>query len=400
MKNISLSLLAALSLSTFTFAIPAHAQTPPSVLQPYKAYNAAMQAKDYKTALRKGEAAWKAAERELGESKTTGDLAFNYGFLEKAQGSDKKAVKPLMRAADLSATPTIRVEREVELVAVLDALKDYDNAKKRTAFALDYAEKNGMGSSIFAAELMVFEINECNRRANRAARKNIGGGRLGSRVEVRKNPEKYLSRIQAECGKRAEQALSIFNANAGQSRPDFVAAAANAVGYAKERDKDWLGAALAYQSSRAASEDKLGRAHPLVAHTIGRWLNARTLLKNDGKLETAMQSGFKDDWPFVQDTPKVQSSKRVEPDFATSVINSQRLTGYAILLTDVSDSGQATNMRVLTSHPGDAYVKMSREALEKWQFPPKSAGEAVGFRKDIAIPFSYVVFDRDTQETL
>jgi len=77
MKNLTLSLIAAVSISTLTLTEPAAAQTPPSVLQPYKAYNAAMQTKNYKTALREGKAAWKAAEKELGGNKTTGDLAFN-----------------------------------------------------------------------------------------------------------------------------------------------------------------------------------------------------------------------------------------------------------------------------------------------------------------------------------
>ncbi len=84
-----------------------------------------MAAGDYKTALREGKSAWKAAERELGDSKTTGDLAFNYGFLEKTKGSHKNALKPLQRAVKLAKTAAVRVERDVELVAVMDGLEDY-----------------------------------------------------------------------------------------------------------------------------------------------------------------------------------------------------------------------------------------------------------------------------------
>ena len=89
MKNLSLSLLAALSLSTFTLATSASAASPESVMNPYKAYNAAIQSGDFKTAIKKGKAAWQAAEKEFGDSKTTGDLAFNYGFIEGNQGTSK-----------------------------------------------------------------------------------------------------------------------------------------------------------------------------------------------------------------------------------------------------------------------------------------------------------------------
>ena len=401
MKNISFSFLAALSLATFTLstATPAFAQTPPSVLQPYKAYNAAMQSKDYKTALREGKAAWKAAEKELGGNKTTGDLAFNYGFLEKAQGTPKDSIKALTRSVELAASPAVRVEREAELVGVLDATGDFKTAAKRAEAGLEYAMANGMGNSVFAAELMVFEINECNRRAGRAAKKNLRGERLGSRVSVKSAPEEYLARIQAQCAKRGEQALAIFNANPTLARPRFVVAAANAVGYSKEREGDFKGAAMAYQNSRDMGEESLGRMHPLMRHTIGRWLNARQRLDFNGDLDAAQASGMKEMWPYVQDSPKVKATSLGKADFGTSVINNQRLSGHVIFLTDIDDAGRPTNIRVLDAQPGDAYVKMSKEALMKSVYPAKSAGEPSTYRKDVAVPYTYIVYDRNTQDT-
>lgn len=399
MKKRSLSLLAAISLSVFAIPYTANAQTPASVLQPYKAYNAAMQSKNYKTALKEGAAAWKAAERELGGNKTTGDLAFNYGFLEKAQGAPKKAVQPLERSIELAATPAVRVEREAELVGVLDGLGDYKTATKRAEAGLKYAQANGLGESVFAAELMVFEINECNRRAGRAAKKNLRGERLGSRVSVKSAPEEYLARIQEQCAARGEQALAIFNANPTLARPAFVVAAANAVGYSKEREGDFKAAAIAYQESREVGEKTLGRMHPLMRHTIGRWLNARERLAFNDELDEAKQSGLREMWPYVQDGPKIRATTKKDADFATSVINMQRLSGHVIFLTDISDSGAPINIRVLDSQPGDAYVKMSQEALNGYVYPPKTAGEPEGFRKDVAVPFSYIVYDRETQDT-
>lgn len=399
MKNLSLSLLAVLSFSAFSFSLPAFAQTPPSVLQPYKAYNAAMATKNYKTALREGKAAWKAGEKELGDSKTTGDLAFNYGFLEKAQGTPKNAVKALERSVELASTAAVQLEREAELVDLLDMNGDYKKASKRAKAALDYAEANGIGNSVFAGELLVFEVNECNRRAGRAAKKNLRGSRTGSRIAVTKSPEEYLGRIQAECGELGERALAIFNANPTQSRPRFAVAAANSVGYAKEREGDFKGAMMAYQNSRELGEETLGRMHPLMRHTIGRWLNARRRVDFDGKLDAAKTAGIKEMWPYIQDRPKVSATKTKAADFGTSVINTRRLSGHVIFLTDVDDAGRPTNMRVMDAQPDDAYVKISEEALSQFVYPPKQPGEAADFRKDIAVPFTYIVYDRDTQDT-
>ena len=358
-----------------------------------------MAAGDYKTALREGKSAWKAAERELGDSKTTGDLAFNYGFLEKTKGSHKNALKPLQRAVKLAKTAAVRVERDVELVAVMDGLEDYKGLKSYTDKALKNAQSNGMGNSVFAGELMVYQVNGCNRNAARAAKGNMRGERSGSRVKNTSNPEERLARIQEKCAKQADQALTIFKANPGVARSDFVAAAANAVGYAQERRNDWAGAAMTYQFSRSAIEKELGRGHPLVKHTIGRWVNSRSQLNYKGKLDAARQAGLKDNWPYIQDGPKVAEAKRVEADIGTSSIDRRRLSGYTILLTDVTDSGQTTNIRIVDSWPEVGYQKASKAALAKWQYAPKTGSEPAGFRKDIAVPFTFIVYDRDTQDT-
>jgi len=287
MKNLTLSLIAAVSVSTLTLAVPANAQTPPSVLQPYKAYNTAMQTKDYKTALREGKA-----------------------------------------------------------LALLNLLQ-------RPPFG--WSEKQNSSACLMPLAII--------RR------------------------------------QRGEQALAIFNANPTLARPAFVVAAANAVGYSKEREGDFKAAAMAYQNSREVGETSLGRMHPLMRHTIGRWLNARERLDFNEDLAAAKASGMKEMWPYIQDSPKVKATKLGKADFGTSVINTQRLSGHVIFLTDIDDAGRPINIRVLDAQPGDAYVKMSKAALMKSVFPPKTAGEPTAFRKDVAVPYAYIVYDRNTQDT-
>jgi hypothetical protein len=108
---------------------------------------------------------------------------------------------------------------------------------------------------------------------------------------------------------------------------------------------------------------------------------------------------MKEMWPYVQDSPKVRATTLGKADFGTSVINNQRLSGHVILLTDIDDAGRPTNIRVLDAQPGDAYVKMSKAAMMKSVYPAKSSGEPSNFRKDVAVPYTYIVYDRNTQET-
>ena len=376
----------------------AQAQVPSNVMDAYKAYNAAMQAADYKTALKEGRKAWKNAESAMGDGKTTGDLAFNYGFLEQARGNPKSSLKALKRAAELSATGETRMEREVELVKAYEKAGEFDDAIKRSQSAQKYADANGLSRTVFVGELLVHDTNACNRRAARAADKPANpSGRTGSRLSVKQNPEEYAARIQAQCAKTAERALSIFQANPKMVQPKYMAAASNAVGYAHERAGDYLSAALAYQTSREAIEDTLGRQNGLVAHTVGRWVNARARLEFLDKLDEAKAAGLCDCWPYTQTTPKVAITDRGNLTEQKMTLNNTAGSGYAILQVDVTDSGEPTNIRVLDSWPDEVYVAQSKRKLLSYSFERKGSNEPADYRKDLTIPFTYTVFDRESQ---
>jgi hypothetical protein len=63
----------------------------------YSAYRQAIAAGDYAKAARHGEAAWRAAEKELGDTKTTAILAFNFAELVVIN-EPAKAIEPYARA--------------------------------------------------------------------------------------------------------------------------------------------------------------------------------------------------------------------------------------------------------------------------------------------------------------
>ena len=274
---------------------------------------------------------------------------------------------------------------------------DFDDAAKRSAKAQSFANSNGLAQTVYVGELLVHDTNACNRRAKLTVKKTRNpSGRTGSRVDLKSSPEKYTAKVQAQCAKLANRALDIFQSNPEMAQPKYVASAANSVGYSHERKGDYLEAALSYQISRNAIEESLGRQNGLVAHTIGRWVNARARIKFDGKLEQAKAAGLCDCWPYKQDTPKVEILDTGSSVSSSYTLNNQFGSGYAILQADVSDNGEATNIRVLESWPKGAYEAKAKRNLKNYKFAPKTGAEPIGFRKDVTMPFTYTIYDRES----
>ena len=76
----------------------AHAKTPKEVLEPYKSYRAALEANKNDDAADFAFKAWQRAEDLMGDTKTTGDLAFNFAELRPRFIDEKQAWKHVMKA--------------------------------------------------------------------------------------------------------------------------------------------------------------------------------------------------------------------------------------------------------------------------------------------------------------
>ena len=368
----------------------AAAQTPAEVLKPYKAYNAAMTAGDYKTAIKQAKAAWQAAEKSMGENSTTGDLAFNYGFVEKNQGTAKKAIKPLKRAVELATfqkmdAALIQTEREIELISALEAAGEGGKAAKRVTSALKFAQKSGLSDSVYTGELHLLNANACYRNLNRKV--DRGQQQTGSLVKTG-GSENSIRDGREKCAQIAQRAIDIFKLHPDTARPVYVAAAYNYVGFAMEAKKSWFSAAMSYQNARGAVEAIYDRDTPIVAQSIGRWLNARNYLKRTGRLEYALDNGLCECWPFSNERGvAVEPTKTVDPKFPAGALN--HTSGYAIVQFDVSDSGKTENIRILSSWPRDVYDKSAITAISQWEYPAKRTGEPANFRKNLTEPLSY-----------
>lgn len=108
---------------------------PDEVLRPYQASKTEMQNKNINAAAKHAKIAWEKAEELLGDSETTGNLAYNYGLLALNQKQNKSAAIAIERSADLivvtdKKTGLRRLRREETLAVLLIALDKRDQAKK------------------------------------------------------------------------------------------------------------------------------------------------------------------------------------------------------------------------------------------------------------------------------
>lgn len=126
------------------------AQTPPEVLQPYKAYKEARESENYKKAGNYAYEAWQKAEELLGGSKTTGNLAYNYADLAfEAKLKNKWVIQAFVRSIELSDTPMIRMEREFSFADYSYETQNTSIFEKRFDETVDFAEKNGLNNSTY-----------------------------------------------------------------------------------------------------------------------------------------------------------------------------------------------------------------------------------------------------------
>lgn len=394
--------------SILTFALclalggTAAAQTPPEVLKAYKSYNSAMTENDFKSALKHGKAAWKAAEKHLGDNKTTGDLAFNYGFLAKRRGQFKDAVPALKRAVGLSRlagenAPSIKLERTVELVAAYEGAGENDKLKQSADEALEFAKSANLENSVFAGEILVHRAKNCTRIANRAASR-LKVKAVSSRLAANNSRDAHTSRIQKKCSRDARKASGIFAANPDMSRPKYVALAANQVGFAYEREDDWMNAAMSYQTARNAVEDVYGRDNDFVMQAIGRWVHARAQLEFAGKLERAKAKGLCECWPYAANKHKVSVVKSYKADVPTQTVEIKS-SGFVILKSDVTDTGETENVRVIHSWPAGEYDRNAIKAYTQYTYAPKTGDEPKGYRKDLVGVFDFIIYNDATRET-
>lgn len=360
MKSLLMSLVFTLGLSTAAFA-----KTPPEIMKPYKEYRSALKAGDAHRAREHSYEAWQQAEKLLGDSKLTGDLAQNFADI-RSDEKDKNRADAFERSMELASyygeeAPITWLDRSIRLG---NYYKSYGDWRKMFSTAKDiakYAEENGLTNSTFYGEALTLKTEWYVRRGD-----------------------------HEKTEETSEAAMQAF-----ESATDGVVSiqplmATLYSGFGEEGQGNVMDAALEYQKVMEAIDGKLDQDHPLSAQALGRWSHMRSRLSAEGLLEEAEQKGLCQCWPY--DKPRneaLKPIKRVPPKMPRDAY----VSGYSIVEFDLDDAGKIINPEILISWPKDIYEEASLESLEEWEYTPRVEGETQADREDLITTIRYRLSD-------
>ena len=138
----------------------------------YEAYQQAMHIGEYADAERHAEDAWRAAERELGDSETTAILAYNFAALIYDR-RPADAIAPLQRVIDLTgeANEMFGPEAPIIMLLYIEAGLDNDSRSRKRALRkkLEEREESGVGLNLLTARawLQIASFDILRRRYER-----------------------------------------------------------------------------------------------------------------------------------------------------------------------------------------------------------------------------------------
>lgn len=366
MKPVKMFCFKSLLVGVLISSIPlfAQAKTPPEVLKSYKEYRTALQAGDEAAARSAAKKAWQLAEESVGESKLTGDLAYNYANNIRGDVEDDQ-LEAMDRSMALAKwygedAKIIFLERGIRKLALLNVLGKNSKRLRESKTMLDFAEENGLENTTFAAEAMTILAGEYSAK-----------GRNRQAAEL------------------SERALKVFAAADDGIQSAYPIQANLYRGYAYEAQENHMQAALSYQSVMEATDGLDPELYPLVGTALGRWIHMRGSLRIAGDLEDAEQAGLCQCWPY--DKPRnedVTPIKRTPPVMPRGAMQS----GYVIVEFDLTDEGKPTNERVITSWP-EYFEKPALKAISEWEYSPRTAEQKNEDRTDVIVTIRFQLRD-------
>lgn len=347
-----------LSIGTPTYAD----KLPDEIMEPYRSYRAALKNGNEEQAIQYAKMAWLAAEKYLGDHKTTGDLASNYALTDKKtwDREREKAFKRAVELSKLSENPGRRIiERQIQYVEAIAAHEYMDRGmlSSQVGKGLGYIEEYNLTGSTFEGELYILRgVHKTRKGQDKSALEDIDKG-----ITIIENSNDGLMSAYPYLGKLY--------------RADVL-----------RNDEQDIDAALAYQEVMQNVEGDLPAEHPYVKRAFAEWMSLRLDFDSDGTLEEAEAAGLCECWPFEAYKAKLVPIKRIPPIMPYAAERS----GHANLMFDIDEDGKPTNIKVISSTE-KVFEKPSIEAVEQWIYSPLSEENKDENRKDIATKITFVL---------
>lgn len=345
---------------------------PEKVAAAYKAYLAAVEANDGGQQADAAYAAWRAAEKSLGDSKTTGDLAHNYAMVGLiAEGSKKNSQWDAFdRAIALSSyygDSAVEVEVQRRLM-MIDARLNHPALQIRNGTIVPIVngqaelkelerviERSGLENSTYAAEMSAMWAKYYWLKSD-----------WSRSVEM---TDKALEQFEtAELRVSSVHAFTVrfYKARSLEALGDTVQALMTFQGIVD----------LATQAN--LGEKAKGRAYPEM-------FDLQDELTQEGRISEATDLGYRlvsgDDFDFVDVRPIVRIPPIMPPKAERS--------GWVSLRFDINDEGRAINIEALES--SESYFEKSAvKSVENWVY---ATGISPDERENIETIITYRLTD-------
>lgn len=343
-------------------------ETVPPYLAAYRAYNAALAAGELGTAATQARAAWRAAERELGDHRLTAILAFNFGQLV------------VFRDAG-AAYPALSRARELREGGIADLAADM------TRLYLDFAE---------------FAVDGPTRREADRLRKSLEAFPLDGpdvnpdlalmwlKLALHDAAEERFRKAQ-ESATTAEQAIL---ATSPESKPALAEAIliqgiAHLVPFPRKvKDVQAAHNDIVRALELFEPQADIDSFDPLFAHVLAWDHAARSALRSLDKEDYPDHEGT--DWKDRehvhvfrhQDTancPKLEWEERESPHYPGRALRKGYI-GAALIGYRLAGDGTVEDARVLAEVPKETFGEVALDAVKQWRVKEIPPGDPACFR--------------------
>jgi len=328
------------------------AKTPKEVLEPYKAYLAALESKDKTLAGEKAFEAWQRAEKLMGDTKTTGDLAANFAEQNPRYINErtvkKRVVQAHKRSIDLASLYTqdaadIEIDRRINYLTYLMA-----NVvrSERSAWAKEYGAERlnervkefGMEGSTFHAESLA----------------------LKARVAT-------IDKKWSIAERDAKESIKIFDTRTDGIVSAYEYAVPVFLARAYTNQKRPIDAALTYQNLMKKFEAEAGHKNSISTDAYGEWIRLRDEIKSEKSsdpraldvINFTVPSGRAEELaPLIRKPPQMPSS-----------FLSGNKSGFVKVTFNVDQEGHVVDP-VITSSTDTSLHRPTLKSLEGWRYTP------------------------------
>jgi len=326
---------------------PSFAKTPPEVLEPYKKYNSALQAKEKSKAAQYAYEAWQAAEELIGDAKITGDLAQNLSLLQPRNLKKKSADKIVKQAFERSIALAKFYEDDFESIE-LQRRVDYLNWVS--------------GKKISASDAYSLKALE-----NRIKELGLTGTTFHAECRALSAQNFYTKKNWDKVIENGEIAIEIFeSANDGVvSYLRYLTPVYLALSY--EEKKDSIKAVQTYQKLITDLDAHDAHDNVVSGKAYAEWLRLRDEVLEEYPDDPRVKSIRSFRVPEGR-TKELLPLVRLPPVFPKSFAASSK-SGAVEIRYDIDAEGYVINPKVIASS-NKVLHKPSLKAIDGWRYTP------------------------------